>query len=170
MKKIIIAFVAVFVMGGSALAQWNLGARINNSWGFGAEFSAQKIFSESNRLELDLGVTGSSTYHAHSLYSGATAAYHWTFPIVKGLQWFVGPGVHMGIYSYYDDDYPDYGYSRFRLAAVAQGGIEYNFDFPLQLALDVRPGIDLLGFGDEVHHGHISPWIYSYAFSIRYRF
>lgn len=169
MKRIIIAFVAVFVMGGSAMAQWNLGVRINNSWGLGAEFSAQKIVSDANRLELDGGIVAGFSEWDHSMYSGATAAYHWTFPIVKGLQWFVGPALHMGIYSYYNEN-PNYNYSRFRLAAMAQGGIEYNFDFPLQVAVDVRPGIDLLAFGNKVEHGYISPYLYSYAVSVRYRF
>lgn len=169
MKKIVIVFAVLFAIGGSAMAQWNLGARINGSWGLGAEFSAQKLFSERNRLELDAGLTGIFTVHEHTLYSSVTGAFHWTFPIVKGLKWFVGPGLHMGIYSHYFDYADEPNYHRFRLAAVAQAGIEYNFDIPLQLAFDVRPGIDLLGFGEKTYT-YISPYIYSYAFSIRYRF
>lgn len=165
MKKIIIAIVAIFVMGGTANAQWNMGARINDGWGLGAEFSMQKIFSDANRLELDLGLSWWDVASYHHLYTTVTGAYHWTFPIVAGLQWFVGPGAQVGIHSEkWDGD--DVAHTHFRLAAVGQVGIEYNFDFPLQLALDARPGIDLLGFGREAH----DYWVYSYAFSIRYRF
>lgn len=165
MKKIIIALVAIVVLGGSASAQWNMGARINDGWGLGAEFSMQKIFSESNRLEIDLGLTwwsGGPGYH--HLYTTVTGAYHWTFPIVAGLQWFVGPGAQIGLHQETWEDDKDLNKTHIRLAAVGQVGIEYNFDFPLQLALDARPGVDLLGFGAHDF------FVYSYAFSVRYRF
>lgn len=167
MKKIIIAIVAIFVLGGTANAQWNMGARINDGWGLGAEFSMQKLFSDANRLELDLGLTWwGDGAHYHNLYTTVTGAYQWTFPIVAGLQWFVGPGAQIGLHQETWDNNKDLNKTHIRLAAVGQVGIEYNFDFPLQLALDARPGIDLLGFGREAHDF----WLYSYAFSIRYRF
>ena len=164
MKNLIIALAALFMMGGSAMAQWNMGARINDGWGLGAEFSMQRIFSDANRLEIDLGLArwDAGAGH-HNMYTTATAAYHWTFPIVAGLQWFIGPGAQIGIHNHYDA-VKDANHTRLGLAAVCQGGIEYNFDFPLQLALDARPGIDLLGFA------HDEPWLYTYAFSVRYRF
>lgn len=170
MKKIIIALVALVVLGGSASAQWNMGARINEGWGLGAEFSMQKLFSESNRLEIDLGLSWWGGLGAHHMYTTVTGAYHWTFPIVAGLQWFVGPGAQLGLQLYRYDDNHDSDETHFRLAAVGQVGIEYNFDFPLQLAIDARPGVDLLGFGKHDGHVDITPWVYSYAFSIRYRF
>ena len=164
MKKIIIALVAIVVLGGSASAQWNMGARINEGWGLGAEFSMQKLFSESNRLEIDLGLTWWGGPGYHHLYTTVTGAYHWTFPIVAGLQWFVGPGAQIGLHQETWEDYKDLNKTHIRLAAVGQVGIEYNFDFPLQLALDARPGVDLLGFGAHDF------FVYSYAFSVRYRF
>ncbi|MBP5540390.1 MAG: outer membrane beta-barrel protein [Bacteroidales bacterium] len=164
MKKIIIALVAIVVLGGSASAQWNMGARINEGWGLGAEFSMQKLFSESNRLEIDLGLTWWGGPGYHHLYTTVTGAYHWTFPIVAGLQWFVGPGAQIGLHQETWEDNKDLNKTHIRLAAVGQVGIEYNFDFPLQLALDARPGVDLLGFGAHDF------FVYSYAFSVRYRF
>lgn len=164
MKKIIIALVAIVVLGGSASAQWNMGARINEGWGLGAEFSLQKLFSESNRLEIDLGLTWWGGPGYHHLYTTVTGAYHWTFPIVAGLQWFVGPGAQIGLHQETWEDNKDLNKTHIRLAAVGQVGIEYNFDFPLQLALDARPGVDLLGFGAHDF------FVYSYAFSVRYRF
>ena len=45
---------------------------------------------------------------------------------------------------------------------MGQIGLEYEFDFPLQLTLDVRPGFDVLHASDG--------FVYSYAFGVRYRF
>lgn len=166
MKKTMIILAALMLLGGTAKAQWNIGARINDGWGLGAEFSVQKLFSDANRLELDFGAAWTTPvvgYH-HDLVTTVTGAYHWTFPIVKGLQWFVGPGAQVGIHNVFYDDNVSSDEMHFRLAAVGQVGIEYNFDFPLQLAVDARPGIDLLGFS------HNEAWIYTYAFSVRYRF
>lgn len=173
MKKIIITLVALFVLGGSASAQWNMGARINEGWGLGAEFSLQRILSDANRIELDLGLTWGAGPEHHWMYTTTSGTYQWTFPIVAGLQWFIGLGAQVGLYHHVYEPNSDFNETHVSLAAVAQGGIEYNFDFPLQLAIDARPGVDLLGFGhknDAVHGAVIRPWVYSFAFSVRYRF
>ena len=165
MKKIILAFVAVAFLSGSAMAQWNIGARINDGWGLGAEFSAQKALSDQNRIELDLGLSWWGASYSHYMYTSVTGIYQWTFNIVGGFGWYVGPGAQIGLYTYnYDDGYYTDHDSYLRLAAVGQIGLEYNFDFPLQLTVDYRPGVDLLGF-----NGH-GAFVHSYAVGVRYRF
>ncbi len=161
MKKIIIALVAVFAMSSAAMAQWNIGARINDGWGLGAEFSLQKPLSDANRVELDLGINWWNGYHYHDMYTTVTGVYQWTFNIVGGFGWFVGPGAQIGLQNHVDEDWSDNNYTYIRLAAVGQIGLEYKFDFPLQLTLDARPGVDLLGFDHN-------PFVYSYAFGVRY--
>lgn len=50
---------------------------------------------------------------------------------IKGLYWFVGGGWGVGPSIYFDDGY-------FGLNAI--GGLEYNFNFPLAMQFDFRPG------------------------------
>lgn len=192
MKKLIIALLAVLALSSTASAQkFAIGARLGGGT-CGYDVAVSGIIgingdyrSKSQRLQIDLGVTGMS-YHEYYFgshyrygiaYPNVTGSYQWQFNIVKGLAWSVGPCVRLGFVDYYGgwsgSNY--YGYdNQFGLSIGAQGGIEYDFDFPLQLALDIRPMIPLSGFWyrDINDHAHINgraDW-FSSAFSVRYCF
>lgn len=159
MKKIVLTFVAFVMFGGMAFSQISLGGRFYSGLTSGVEASLLYGMSQNTRIEADLGVsfgvmtkkyTTTPVYGAAYTWDGypayhvftASGSYQWTFNIIKGFGWFVGPAAQVGIGSNSDGDF--YG----RLAVGAQGGVEYKFDFPLQVSLDVRPMIDFLHIAD----------------------
>lgn len=104
----------------------------------GAEISYQHGFSEKNRLELDLGVGG----NRNEIRTTLVAMYHWDWKIVAGLNWYVGPGGGLGIYT--NDNLATY----INIAAGGQIGLEYDFNtlkVPILVSLDARPMWDFLG-------------------------
>lgn len=158
MKKFIIALVAVFALGTTAMAQSAIGLRLGGGVGYGAEISGMigvngDCMSKAQRVELDLGWSG---YH-HGNYLNLSGAYQWQWNIVKGFGWFVGPGLNLGFWTGHADDF-DGG---FGLAVGGQIGLEYDFDFPLQLTVDFRPMWSFLGYGGFWGGG---------ALGVRYRF
>ena len=169
MKKIVLTFVAVVMFGGMAFSQVSLGGRFYGGINNGAEVSLLYDMSQTNRIEADLGVgfgvatkhypNSSYTYLASYNLFTVSGAYHWMFNIVKGFGWFVGPAAQFGVGTDHDNDM----YAR--LAVGAQGGVEYKFDFPLQVSLDVRPMVDLFHLADPRGLFH-----YAVAAGVRYRF
>jgi len=173
MKKLIVALVAIVMFSASALAQagsekYAIGARIGDGWaGLGVEVSGMiGVGPNLNRLEIDLGW---NRYHypvgagysdwGHFLY--ATCTYQWRWNIIKGLHWYVGPGVCVGTRIWHDA-YND-ARIRFDMGIGGQVGIEYDFDAPIQLTLDYRPMFNFFG--------HSGPTYFDCAaFGVRYRF
>ena len=155
MKKAILTFVAVVMFGGMAFSQISLGGRFYGGLTSGFEASLLYGMGGNNRIEADFGASFgvmTKTYedlnilgarYTHEGYPSyyvvtATGSYQWTFNIVKGFGWFVGPAAQLGMGSNHDGDF------YMRLAVGAQGGVEYKFDFPLQVSLDVRPMLDFI--------------------------
>ena len=104
-----------------------------------------------NRLELDLGL--------NSWGFGLSGIYQWVKPLPQlheGFSWYWGVGAGLGLYNYNSAG------SAFGLGVLGDIGLEYNFEFPLQLSIDYRPGI------------YVVPSIYpsfdGICLSARYRF
>lgn len=154
MKKIIIALFAVFAFSGMIMAQSDyqnhLGIRFGAGNGTSAEVSFQKALSV-NRLELDLGLHSVSDIYNYINLSGF---YEWTMPISGGLGWYAGVGANLGAF-FYNEDMKEYlGYKNgFGLGLAGIVGVEYNFSFPLQISLDVRPVWHLVGNNDFLGFG-----------------
>jgi hypothetical protein len=129
-----------------------LGLRIGDNDGFGAEISYQRLLNESNRLEFDLGFRNSNDVDAFKL----VGLYQWVRPLDGNFNWYVGAGAGVGSY-----DTP-VGDGTFALVA-GNVGIEYNFNIPLLLSLDIRPE---LGF-DDAYSDDLDLDI---ALGIRYQF
>ena len=104
-------------------------------------------------LSVDFGYAGSAApgFKATALYNFVVARPAWTD---KG-SWaiYTGPGLSLG----YVQDRVNYREGNFRyhpldygfmLSIAVQAGLEYTFDFPLQLAADLRPY-----FGMHVNDG-----------------
>lgn len=159
MKKL---FLSAFMLAGMAfstqaqsIAKNALGLRLGDNDGFGAEVSYQRGLGENNRLELDLGWRDSKHYDAVKL----VGLYQWVWNIEGGFNWYAGVGGGVGTFDYnydgpgpdFDNDYDDNG--TFLLVA-GDIGIEYKFDFPLQLSLDFRPE---LYFGDDYRDDNFGP-------------
>ena len=143
MKKLILLFAvfATFTFAASAqeIADNAIGLRLGDDDGFGAEISYQRALGDNNRLELDLGIRSGNNYDGFKL----TGLYQWVWHLDGSFNWYAGAGGGVGSYSVdvpggedFDDTF---------LFVAGDVGIEYNFDIPLQLSLDIRPE---LGFGD----------------------
>lgn len=186
MKKLIVALVAIVTLSASAMAQGNagefsLGLRLGDSWfssfdsyygnhwGFNIELSGVYNLSSSNRIEAELGWADYSGKNYANGYLHLAGSYQWYWNIVKGLGWFVGPAANLGVWIS-DYHYANYHSSNaaFCIGVGAQVGIQYDFDFPLQLSLDTRPSINFGIPGDITGSAYFWPtW---FNFSVRYRF
>ncbi|MEW2921257.1 hypothetical protein AB1A65_07295 [Muricauda sp. ANG21] len=112
-----------------------LGVRLGDNDGFGGEISYQRYLHENNRLEFDLGWRNSNDVDAFKL----VGLYQWVMPIDGGFHWYVGAGGGIGSFDAGDND------GTFALVA-GDIGIEYDFNIPLLISLDMRPE---LGFNDN---------------------
>lgn len=128
MKKTILTFTLILSLVISINAQ-SASKAIGLRFGGVGEISYQQALGNTNRFELDLG-TSSNQF-------GLIGIYHWIWDIsdvADGLNLYAGPGATIGFTN--DNSYTSNGLFA---GIVAQGGIEYNFDFPLQISLDYRP-------------------------------
>jgi len=141
-----ILLIAAFMLGAfftaqsQSIAKNAIGLRLGDNDGFGAEISYQRGLSGNNRLEFDLGwrdFTGGNAIKIAGLY-------HWVFNLDKGFNWYVGPGGGIGIIDF-DNDLPGRDGSDSYVFLAGDIGLEYNFDIPILISLDIRPEI---GFGD----------------------
>ncbi|WP_430400679.1 hypothetical protein [Flavobacterium sp.] len=160
--KILSAFLLiglVFSANAQEISKNALGLRIGDNDGFGGEISYQRGLSSNNRLEFDLGWRNSKDVDAFKI----VGLYQWVWNIEGGFNWYAGVGAGVGSWSYNKNDFKDSG--SFVLAA-GDIGIEYLFDFPLQLSLDFRPEMYFGGDYADSRDG-FGPDI---ALGIRYRF
>jgi len=136
-----------------------IGLRLGSNDGFGTEISYQTKLSAKNRLELDLGWRNSDNEDNFKL----TGVYQWVWNLDGGLNWYAGVGAGVGSWRYDDN----HGIDENGTFAFVAGdlGIEYNFDFPLQLSLDIRP--ELYFTSDSYVEDNFGPDV---ALGVRYRF
>ena len=162
MKKVIVLTVlfvgAVLSSQAQEISKNSIGLRLGDNDGFGAEISYQRRLTPIDRLEFDLGWRNSDEVDAIKL----AGMYQWVWNIDKGLNWYAGAGGGIGSWSYSNE-----GESNNGSFVLISGnlGIEYQFDFPLQLTLDVRPEIYLLS--GDYRETNFGPDL---ALGIRYRF
>ncbi len=137
MRKIIFTLALVVSFAGVLSAQADgkaIGIRFGGLSGYGGEISYQQALGSANRLELDLGLNGYGF--------GLNGIYQWVWDLsslADGFNWYAGVGAGIGAY-----DYNNYKSNRLNVGILGQIGIEYNFNIPLQLSLDYRPGFYLL--------------------------
>lgn len=135
-----------------------IGLRAGDGDGLGTEISYQRGLGGNNRLELDLGYENNDAFDAVKL----TGVYQWVWNIDGGFNWYAGAGGGLASASY-DRPFNDSGDdSELALLAAGMVGIEYDFDFPLLLSLDVRPEIYFGDFRDGSD--------FDIALGIRYQF
>ncbi len=134
-----------------------IGLRLGDGDGFGAEISYQRRLSDNNRLELDLGLRSGNGYDGFKL----AGLYQWVWQLDGRFNWYAGVGGGVGSYSF-DSPLSNGDDSETFIFAAGDVGIEYNFDIPLMLSLDVRPEF---GFGD-----YRDDLDFDIALGIRYQF
>jgi hypothetical protein len=179
MKKILLSAIVLIGLAFSAQAQNisknAIGLRIGDNDGFGAEVSYQRKLSEGNRLELDLGLRNRSYYNrGHDYYYDTSAVklvglYQWVWNINGGFNWYAGVGGGIGSYNNRGNRVDNYGYADSGIFGLAAGdiGVEYNFDFPLQISADFRPEV---GFGDYYDNNNLGVFGPDVAIAARWRF
>lgn len=161
MKKIALLFVFAVAMATAAFAQPRaVGVRI----GYGAGASYQHSMGENNMIEVEVALPAFNAIEA-------AATYDWinpgglVFPEVgKGkFNWYAGVGAGVGY------DWGRWWYSAYAFGGVAgRIGVEYNFEFPLQLSVDWRP---LIGVeGNKYGVGFYADGLYSGAIAVGARY
>ena len=147
--KVVILLIIILLADVNVDAQTNaLGLRLALGDGTGIEASYQHNFSKVNRVEIDLGLDT-------DIFLRGAAAYQWIFDLSKlytGFNWYAGVGGGLVLY--------DGGAN---IGIVGNLGIEYNFEFPLQLSLDLQPGYYFFKGGSDFGFGGV-------ALGIRYKF
>ena len=132
---VLLAFFACLGVSAQSISKNALGLRLGDNDGFGGEISYQRYLAENNRLEFDLGWRDSNNVDAFKL----VGLYQWVHRLDGNFNWYVGAGAGIGSFDAGDND------GVFALLA-GDLGIEYNFEIPLLLSLDIRPE---LGFNDD---------------------
>jgi len=146
------------------ISEHALGLRLGDSDGFGAEISYQRKIKQFNRLEVDLGWRDSREFDAFKL----TGVYQWVDVIDGGFNWYYGFGGGLGnvdfepITGANGPFTPDGGLFVF---AAGNLGVEYNFDIPLLISLDIRPELGLIGYDD-----FSDSFDFDIALGLRYQF
>jgi hypothetical protein len=131
-KLVLILFAAVSSV--ALLAQTSERA-IGIRFGSGGKVSYQHPLGVANRIEFDLGLSPQSF--------GINGIYHWVNDLsdwTDGMSWYYGPGATVG----FSNSTTLYPTSKLTLGIVGQVGLEYKFEFPLQLSIDYRPTFYLL--------------------------
>lgn len=154
MKKIIIAAALVLGFAVAASAQPRaLGIR----GGYGVDLSYQHSIGE-NFIEADLGLGSFSYLNLAGTYNFMIAQPEWTDKGTWGF--YAGPGVALGA-----------GQGILNVGVAGQVGLEYTFDFPLQLSLDIRPQIGMVSATAlDVTVREFGIWGWYPHLGIRYRF
>lgn len=158
MKNLLVC--SLFLFGINAVLAQNIsdhtvGLRLGSNKGFGTEISYQMKLKSENRAEFNLGWRSSNNVNAMKL----NGLYQWVWPLEQGFNWYAGVGAGLGTYS---NSNINNGSGTFVFAA-GDVGIEYNFDFPLQASLDLRPEIGGNGYFENSFGTDI-------ALGIRYKF
>lgn len=137
-----VSFVFATTLASAQVNPHAIGLRLGGGSVSGAEISYQHGLTGINRIEFDLGFANSNHYSAFSL----SGTYHWVHPTnwTQGMNWYIGPGAYLGGRSWHSDYFGDRG-SQFLLGINGQVGLEYNFQFPLQVSLDLRPRLGIIG-------------------------
>ncbi|MDA8685441.1 hypothetical protein N9L94_00305 [Robiginitalea sp.] len=137
-----------------------LGLRLGDADGFGAEISYQGALGQSNRVELDLGWRNASNWDGFKL----TGLYQWVNHLDGSFNWYYGFGGGLGSLNYSPGVVAS-GNGGLFVYGAGIIGIEYRFEIPLQISLDFRPEIGLLGYDDVLNNPEID-----LGFGIRYIF
>ena len=134
-KSIILVAILAIVSVGSVIAQPRaIGANI----GYGIDLSYQHSLGEANMIDVSINVPFFEGI-------GATATYDWVNPFGAVIpwdyegqwNWNLGVGAGLGIYGFKAP--------AFYAGVVGHVGISYDFWFPMQLSLDYRPNIGIVG-------------------------
>lgn len=158
MKK---AFLVLAILVGSAALTFaqpkSIGGRLGN---YGIDVSYENyVFGGADFLEFGLGLDNgfsTSSFHVDGIYNFMILEPDWT--PVGHWEFYAGPGASVAVWKNSDDENTVYA------GFLGNVGLEYTFNFPLQLSIDFRPR---LMFGDGRVRGD-GP--FSLGLGVRYAF
>ena len=155
MKKLLLtlALACAVIFAGNAQPR-AIGVRL----GYVDEFSYQHSVSNNNMLDMTLGTYGPVWNSKDASWVNATFMYDWVWNIKGGLNWYLGPGFGVGLGL-------GANANTYAVNVGGQIGLEYEFGIPLNLSLDYRPMVNVLGFSGD----NWGNW-YGLCLGIRYRF
>lgn len=163
MKSTFLLLIAFFgiVLTTSAqdIAPNAIGLRLGDSGGIGAEISYQRAILDKNRLEFDFGWRNSKDYDGTKL----VGLFQWVKVLDGSFNWYFGAGC--GFASFRFDVSGNNNIKDTFVFAAGDIGVEYKFDIPLLLSIDIRPE---LGFGEDAYDNNDLD--FDVAFSVRYTF
>lgn len=139
---VILLFIGIGSVKSQEISKNALGVRFGGGHGIGIEISYQLKVEETRRVEMDFGYRSDNNFKATKF----TGIYQWVWEIDKNFNWYLGAGGGIGSWDSKNDPRSDDG---FYINLDGDAGIEYNFDFPLLISLDIRPEIGLLGDYDS---------------------
>ena len=139
MRKTLIIIAAALCFAAAASAQpKSIGGRIGN---YGVDVSYENhIVRGGDFLEFELGLENmfkTSDFHFDGIYNFMILRPEWTS--VGSWGFYAGPGASVAVWDNGNDENVVYA------GFVGNVGLEYTFEFPLQLSVDFRPR---LMFGD----------------------
>ena len=139
MKKALLILTVLVGSAMFAVAQpKSIGGRLGN---YGIDVSYENyVLGGSDFLEFGLGLDNgfsTSAFHVDGIYNFMILQPNWTSSGSWGF--YAGPGASVALWKNDDDENTVYA------GLVGNVGLEYTFDFPLQLSVDFRPR---LMFGD----------------------
>jgi hypothetical protein len=156
---------ATINLNAQSISEHTLGLRLGDSDGFGAEISYQKSIGRLHRAEFNLGFRNSRQFNAFKL----AGVYQWVHNLDGGFNWYYGVGGGLGNVDFDPTPNNNNGFNDDNdgLFVFAAGnlGIEYDFDIPLLISLDIRPEIGLIGFD-----GFDNDFLFDIALGLRYQF
>ena len=154
MKKAFIIFIALlgFSVAASAQAK-SLGVRIGN----GIDLSYEHNLAGADFLEFEGGLDGyhGNNFHVDGIYNFMIAKPDWTSAGSWGF--YGGPGAGVALINNGEA-------ASVYAGVVGNLGLEYTFNIPLQLSLDVRPRL-MFGDGNVWTNG-----ILTFGLGVRYAF
>lgn len=139
MKKLILSAMMLIGFATSLQAQEisknAFGARLWSNDGFGVEASYQRHLFKKNRLELDFGYR--ELDYRDVKVTKLVGLYQWVWNVSGGFNWYAGAGAGFASHNTPGDNSSNS--NGMLVLATGDLGLEYLFDFPLQVSLDVRP-------------------------------
>jgi opacity protein-like surface antigen len=150
---LIVSFLAIASsVSAQQLSKNSIGFRVGHNDGFGGELSYQRYLDFDKRIELDLGMRERDNVDIFKV----VGLYQSVRVIDDNLRWYGGLG---GGYASYETQGFDGNY----IFVAANAGIEYTFNFPVAISLDVQPEVSLNDdFYDVI--------AFDIALGVRYRF
>ncbi|MEP2669351.1 MAG: hypothetical protein ABJH04_10175 [Cyclobacteriaceae bacterium] len=155
MKRLFAILTLILLAGVISLPAQSLGQTYKTAlglkvWGDGGGISVKNFVSPTNAVEgvgyfWERGARIVGLYEFHGKIDGA-----------PGLNWYIGPGAHIGFYNnrYYDQRYFDGDGSGSYIGLDGVLGLDYKFDgVPINLSIDWQPSFE---FGSN--RGFIGSW------------